>query len=156
MHPCQLQRLLIGRTRHDFGGTTFQIGGLDIVIALDVQRIGQSSRRFGAHPKLVDAILRRIAIPVTNPRREIFSHIIRIQRLYSDAELRLNHRIHQIAQDLFCPAAREGFDEDDDVNHIAARSRRSHKSFASLHLYQIRTAASAQHIFRALLVSHHR
>ena len=118
MHPCQLQRLLIGRTRHNFGRAAFQIGDLNVIITLDAQRIGQSDRRFGTHPKLVDAILCRIAMLVMNPRCEIFSRILRIQRLHSDAELRLIHRIHQIAQDLFRPTARERFDEEEDVNHI--------------------------------------
>ena len=118
MHPCQLQRPSVGGACHDFGRAALKIGNLDIVIIPNVQRIGQSGRRFGAHPKLVDEILRRIAIPVTDSRREIFSRIIRIQRLYSDAELRLIHRIHQIAQDLFRSATRERFDEEKNVNHI--------------------------------------
>lgn len=54
---------------------------------------------------------------VMNPRCEIFLRVLRIQRLHSDAELRLIHRVYQIAQDLFRSAAGEGFDEKEDGCH---------------------------------------
>ena len=56
MHPSDFFRLFICRARHDFCRAAFEIGNLDIVITFDAQRIGQSSRRFGTHPKATKSL----------------------------------------------------------------------------------------------------